>query len=99
LPIFNDIVTAFDDKVYNEKNLRVYPNPTSSMIMVESEALATSTGAVRVMDMSGREIMRRNLMAGQQRVQLDVSKLPAGNYVVQLEAGKKGFTSQLAVVH
>ena len=99
LPIFNDIVTAFDDKVYNEKNLRVYPNPTSSMIMVESEALATSAGAVRVMDMSGREIMRRNLMAGQQRVQLDVSKLPAGNYVVQLEAGKKGFTSQLAVVH
>jgi uncharacterized protein (DUF1501 family) len=99
LPIFNDIVTAFDDKIYNEKNLTVYPNPTSAMIVVESEALATSAGAVRVVDTSGRELMRRNLMAGQRRVQLDVSKLPAGNYVVQLEAGQKGFTSQLAVVH
>jgi uncharacterized protein (DUF1501 family) len=99
LPIFSDIVTGFDEPLFNTKNLRMYPNPTSATLVIENDALANSAGAVRIMDLTGREVLRQDLTTGQRKVQMDVQQLPAGNYIVQVQAGQKSFSGQVSVTH
>lgn len=59
--------------------LEVYPNPTTGLLQFELEAPAL----VRLLDMSGREVMRDRIATGTAR--MDISDLPNGVYMLRTE--------------
>ncbi|MDX2286948.1 MAG: M36 family metallopeptidase [Bacteroidia bacterium] len=63
---------------------RILPNPARSRALVAfGEALRWPLRAA-LSDMQGREVLQAGASAGMQEIELDLSRLPAGVYVLQL---------------
>ncbi|MDX1440230.1 MAG: T9SS type A sorting domain-containing protein, partial [Rubricoccaceae bacterium] len=65
-----------------ESSLRVYPNPTTDFITVE-----TDTDEIEILDVLGRVVLR-----AEPNAQIDISNLPAGVYVVRAGSLSQRFT-------
>ncbi|RYY50485.1 MAG: T9SS type A sorting domain-containing protein [Chitinophagaceae bacterium] len=73
--------------------LRMSPNPTSNLLNVSLLGTEVNRQSVlQVMDVNGKIIMEQPLKRNTQSV--DVSKLPAGNYVVRILNGAAIITSK-----
>ncbi len=64
----------------------VYPNPAATMLSVRCERLNRST-EVAVYDMTGRKVYGRAVAAGNSEVQIPVSQLPNGAYMLRVGEG------------
>lgn len=66
--------------------LTLYPNPTKGRLMVQVPDLAGSAGRVdvRLLDLTGRNLLGVHNLAASGRVELDLESLPAGIYFLQL---------------
>jgi hypothetical protein len=67
--------------------LEVYPNPAQDLLTVEvPTAFLSQRTQLRVVDLQGRLLMNNELPAGTLRQELNLASLPAGLYVLQLQA-------------
>lgn len=76
----------------------VSPNPFRSYVNVNIDWSKNELTTVKVLNMTGRELVSKTvqMIKGTNYVQLDeVSKLPAGNYILQFNTGSERITKQL----
>ena len=80
--------------------VRAWPNPTVGRLTVSIEGAAVTEARLSVVDVLGREVVASThpLGTGRPSVRLDVSALPAGVYVVRVEAGGETATARVTVV-
>lgn len=74
--------------------LSVYPNPAANIIHVSAESYPPGDFSIKVVDVSGRVIMEVQYPSGSKvngPIDLDISSLKAGIYMVQL-SGADGLT-------
>jgi hypothetical protein len=90
------------DEVNNTTSFSVYPNPAVTETRVAFDLAESKFVAYEVRDLQGRLIDTDNIGrfgAGQNSFSLNVSKYPAGNYIVGLVLdGKQIITQQFSVV-
>lgn len=81
------------------KGFGVYPNPASTYAMVEIDLEATSDVALRLLDMSGKEMAARNYGAVEtsSTIQLNTADLTAGVYLVELTVNGQRMTKRLVI--
>ncbi len=80
-------------------NVKIFPNPTSGMITITAADLEGTAVQVTVMDLQGREVLRRalNPVAGALNAEIDLSAEAAGLYVVRVQQGEKASTARISV--
>lgn len=66
--------------------LEVYPNPAQHQLTVAFEGLEHKNMVAEIMDVTGKVLATNAVPDNDSRIDLDVSKLPAGMYVVRLVA-------------
>jgi hypothetical protein len=66
--------------------VRVGPSPTRGRVDIVLGEASTRTVSARVLDIAGKEVMRRRVCSDAGRVTIDLSELPAGVYFVGLDA-------------
>ncbi|PJJ48408.1 T9SS type A sorting domain-containing protein [Hymenobacter chitinivorans] len=67
--------------------VRVDTNPLTKRLIVHTNASGPTR--VEVNDASGRPVITRDLLVGDEAITLDVSRLPAGSYIVQCTSGAR----------
>jgi hypothetical protein len=72
-------------------HLEVFPNPASSTMLI-SHPQADAKAVVKIVAADGRTVASYNVQQGATQSSIDVSKLPAGNYVAVFE-GANGSSS------
>jgi hypothetical protein len=80
----------------------VAPNPAGTTTKVTISLPGATPTKVSVYDLAGRKVatvVDRPLAAGENSCELDVSAMPAGIYILRLEAGGSVAAKRLAVVH
>ncbi len=82
--VFEDLVTSVDES-YFEENIRIYPNPAYNQLVIEytkssSNPNSHSHQIYHLMDNMGRVLM---VSTFRKRVEIDISELPAGIYLVR----------------
>ncbi len=79
---FIDHTTAAQAPLVLSQSLKVYPNPSSSLIYIE----AATTFAYDLLDMCGKVILTKSGGAptGEKTESLDLSQLPAGMYILKV---------------
>jgi choice-of-anchor B domain-containing protein len=67
----------------------VYPNPASSLLQLSASLDGTSDTAIRIIDVAGRELMERRFGDANSalNIEMDISMVPIGTYLVVLESG------------
>ena len=94
--------TLFDPTVGIQQisgmHFSLQPNPTADRSMIQLQMDLASDVQVSVLDVSGRLLLNRNLgklAAGEHQWQLD--PLPAGAYLIRIQAGRSIQTKRLVV--
>jgi hypothetical protein len=73
------------------------PNPARGVVSVTLAEAAARGTVLRVHDVAGREVLRRELAAGTQKVALSVADYPSGTYFVTLTTTDGTGTQRLVV--
>jgi len=87
----------------DQASLLVYPNPataSSGPVTLAFRLPSPSSLRLAVYDVLGREVVRPVAgwyAAGEHRIPIEVNSLPAGAYLVRIEAGAEARTAQLVV--
>lgn len=64
--------------------IKLYPNPTTETLTIETDFAASSQLAITVFNVLGKEVLRQPVVSNSNQIQLDVSKLPTGAYFLQI---------------
>jgi hypothetical protein len=84
----------------SQNRLHIYPNPAAKTLYVDYNAESSAMAELKIVDLSGRIVKEYNfgiLGAGKQTLQLDISALTKGVYIVQLGNGEKYLSNKLIV--
>ncbi len=81
--------TGFNEQSHYQ--LSLYPNPVSDQLWMTVQLPLDETAEVTIADVLGKVVfMDKHLLhTGQNRLEINVSQLPAGTYFVRLTAGKR----------
>ena len=71
----------------------LFPNPAQQRVSLQLSLASAAT--VRVTDLAGRIVLRQSIEANAPQPALDLSTLPTGVYVVQVEQNGQRFTQRL----
>ncbi len=69
----------------------VYPNPTTSLLFVESEHLK----GISVYDINGREIISQQNNISENKIIINMENYPIGTYLINIETTKGSFTHKI----
>ena len=87
-----EVVTALEP---TRNAFTVYPNPIRGRMQIKGPAMQHNV-QMTVTDITGRALIReKRRMHG--KTELDVSKLPAGTYLLQVESQQHQFTTRFIV--
>jgi hypothetical protein len=84
----------------NQDRLHIFPNPASETLFIDYNHNRPARVEVNIIDMSGRVAKQQNfgvLSSGNQSLQMDISTLKTGVYMVQLNNGTQILSNKLIV--
>lgn len=94
LPIFKQLVAGVEDPTVT---FRLYPNPASDEVILESEFFRTGINSLRVVDATGRVLSVPAERLGVEMLKLSVRALPMGTYFINVETSKQQLSNRLLV--
>jgi photosystem II stability/assembly factor-like uncharacterized protein len=83
-------------------NTHSYPNPTTGIFNLQFTIYNLQSVSVKMYDLHGREVatvIDQQFSEGEHVVSFDASSLPAGVYVMKLQAGGQMVTGKLLLMH
>ncbi|MDO6820194.1 VPS10 domain-containing protein [Zobellia sp. 1_MG-2023] len=75
-----------EDDFFNESEITIHPNPTSSKFYIKSNKNITSEFDVNIYDLTGKKVVsiKANELLSDEPLEVNISRLQAGLYVVKL---------------
>lgn len=94
----NSCPVGIEDHIL-ESSLIVYPNPSSKVINIRSDQADNIHSVIRILDMTGREVLSSsNVKLGYATIQLDVSELSGGTYVLEISSEKERVSRKINIL-
>jgi hypothetical protein len=96
LPVHTKEVDALSNGI-----IALFPNPSSDALYLHYQIRTPSECHLSILDQNGRELLKQDLgqrSYGHYTEGLDVSGLEAGQYILQLQAGKELLTKKVVVI-
>ncbi len=84
------------EETVSSLDLNIYPNPVSTYATLRFESSRVTDAEVFVYDLSGRTILSETnrINKGENKINLDLSNLKTGSYIVQIVAGADVYTQK-----
>ncbi|MCB0805548.1 MAG: endonuclease [Bacteroidales bacterium] len=82
-----------------ENQFSLYPNPAVDFVKIAFAREVREPVMLTVHDLSGREMLKETIPTGETNLELDVSELPAGNYILTSTTDRTQQKSKLIVTH
>ncbi len=87
---------SIGEKLENEKEVLIYPNPANNKLFLKSDATNGSVDCV-ITDSFGREVLRKENFQLDNSLPLDLSGLKSGYYICTIENGESVITKKLLI--
>jgi hypothetical protein len=88
-----DIVSV--NEISPNNKLTIYPNPTSSSLTIEISNIPYQNAYLGISNTNGQQLITQELTAS--KIEIDISHLPKGIYIVRFQSGKEIITQKLVV--
>jgi Secretion system C-terminal sorting domain len=79
-----DLSTLIAIDPAQETTFQLAPNPASSQVRIQLAEAGAATHAITLLSLSGQVVMQHTLPAQQSAIDLDISTIPAGMYLLQV---------------
>jgi len=89
--------SSVEDEYLKDPELIVYPNPASSAINLQLEALSRQPAIVGIYDLNGRKLLEKQILQGSEEVTVNVSGLQSGVYFCKLKTERGNTTKKLII--
>lgn len=103
IPLFNCEEEEFGGQQLGLKQFipaGIYPNPSTGIVLIDSDINAEIIQNVRISDLYGRHKIHRPILNKHGSVGLDFSSMSTGIYIVELLDGKgKTLSTQRLMIH
>jgi hypothetical protein len=73
----------------NEFSADIFPNPASYELTVSLDEVTENGGELKIVNLFGQTLLRRELMEGAQTVNLNLEDMKAGNYFLMINNGTR----------
>lgn len=82
-----DCNTSTSGVLGSDQNIKVYPNPSSGVFVIEFEASRSEPAQIKLLDLNGRVVYieQTGVTNGLNRIQVNVQNHATGNYLLQVE--------------
>ena len=89
LHVLNETDLIGIDEIKEVKHFSIYPNPSSGRVQLDYQLKAKQTAHIQVINGMGQVVWEQSKLStvGSNSMQLNLSELPKGMYIVQLNAG------------
>lgn len=88
------IPKTIDEDNISELGIKVYPNPFQTYVNLSFKQDIESLVVVEVYDLLGRAVHRKKY-SGNRLIQVDLSSLQLGEYIIKVSANEKQFQTKL----
>lgn len=78
--------------------ISIYPNPAVNEITVVLPQPLQAAAVVKITDVTGKEVLRKNILSAQNNLKLQVNQLPAGRYFVSVIGNKTVLHDSFVIV-
>lgn len=82
------VITGLSSQQLSPMDVKLFPNPASDQVQIALSQGTNEVVRLRVMDLNGR-LVKFEEQPGSDQLQLDVSSLSAGQYLLRIDAGPK----------
>jgi hypothetical protein len=96
--VTNDDARNFETK--DAADINIYPNPVSSQLHIQLNGMAANSNSkvlLMLKDMNGKTMWSNENTIASSSANVDVSRLPAGIYFLQIIQGNKNVTKKIIV--
>jgi len=85
----------------DESFLKLFPSPATTFTQVSFSSVKTGPAILSVVDMAGKQLKadKVTIQAGENLVQLDVSDLVSGQYLVRIKSDNHNHTAELTIIN
>ena len=90
-------VLNVSETIFNQQNIKVFPNPTSDLIAVQLGGLVTDILKVELYDASGKLLKTTTIYPGSTIAYFDVQTLYAGVYLIKITDDFKSITKKVII--
>ncbi len=80
-----------------DNNIKMYPNPASNNVIIEMDG-KVKLNEVSIINVLGAVVQQQVNMAGSDKISIDISSIPVGNYMVRMNTDKGITNKQLTIV-
>ncbi len=77
----------------------VFPNPTQGKFTIAMNQFATENSAVRIFDQIGNLVRQESIPYGRGEIDLDLTNMAQGVYLVNVSNGERAKTKRLVIIH
>lgn len=77
-------------------NVEAWPNPVSDVLFIQIND-AEESGTIRLIDISGREVLFMNSNSGSEKVEVSVNTFPPGAYTLLIDTGMNKYQQKIII--
>ena len=94
------VVTKIQDQL-NGAEIKLFPNPATDQLNISFEGLKAGQSILTIYNLNGQQIAQRNFgtQAGSSELQMDLSDVPTGLYMINLQQGDYQISEKIQVIH
>ena len=83
------VTTALDEMSESAMDVQIYPNPVSEVLNVEFKNMVDQTIQVKLVDLTGKTVLRKEFSQPANTVRLNLSSVSSGSYMLEVRAAEK----------
>lgn len=81
----------------NLENIKVYPNPSQGIVILDMGEASTQATHIRVIDMTGKLVYSQNTLVSGKHQTLNLSGLQQGIYLLSVQQGDAQFSTKIVI--
>ncbi len=91
----NELIITATSETNESLELTIYPNPFAERVIISCKE---ELGTIRVYNIAGEEVFQHSNYKGQNTAELELSHLPAGQYLIRVPAVNRPKSSTYAII-
>ena len=87
------------NEIKSENGVKVYPIPANQFVYVDFEKGRQTDVSYQILDRSGRIIIQKSEHVVSNRLEVNVSSIPEGTYMLRVKSSSDELTKKIIISH